>query len=171
MPLEEVAFVVCTALDNAGVTAVLTGGSAATIYAPEAYQSRDLDFVLDWLGGDGGGIALASLGYEVHQGSYRHLQNPYTIDFPRGPLAVGNEEIEAWKTLRKGELLLHIISPADSVRDRLAAYFHWRDEIGFQTAVAVARAQKVDVKRIEPWMRSEGTADKCDRFLRACAGK
>lgn len=35
-----------TALTEAGVTAVLTGGSAATFYAPHAYQSGDLDFVV-----------------------------------------------------------------------------------------------------------------------------
>lgn len=44
-PLFEVAMAVCSALDRAGITAVLTGGSAATYYAPEAYQSSDIDFV------------------------------------------------------------------------------------------------------------------------------
>ncbi len=28
------------------IRAALTGGSAATFYAPDAYQSRDLDFVI-----------------------------------------------------------------------------------------------------------------------------
>ncbi len=44
--LISVAFEVCTALEAAGTTAVLTGGSAATFYAPEAYQSVDIDFVI-----------------------------------------------------------------------------------------------------------------------------
>ena len=44
--LTDVAFAACTALDAAGEVAFLCGGSAATYYAPEAYQSRDLDFVL-----------------------------------------------------------------------------------------------------------------------------
>jgi hypothetical protein len=46
--LVDVAFAVCTALDRDGITAVLTGGSAATFYAPEAYQSEDADFVLSF---------------------------------------------------------------------------------------------------------------------------
>jgi len=37
--LTDVAFAACTALDRAGEVAVLCGGSAATYYAPEAYQS------------------------------------------------------------------------------------------------------------------------------------
>lgn len=44
--LTDVAFAVCTALHRAGYTSVLTGGSAATFYAPTAYQSKDLDFVI-----------------------------------------------------------------------------------------------------------------------------
>ena len=48
--LRELAFIVCTALDRKGATAVLTGGGAATIYSAEAYKSRDLDFVLSFGG-------------------------------------------------------------------------------------------------------------------------
>lgn len=43
--LIDVARAVCTALSEAGMTAVMTGGSAATYYAPDAYQSVDIDFV------------------------------------------------------------------------------------------------------------------------------
>ena len=51
--LVEVAFAVCTALARAGVTAVLSGGGAATFYAPEAIQSYDLDFILEVYPKDG----------------------------------------------------------------------------------------------------------------------
>ena len=44
--LREVAFAVGTALERERVLAVLCGGSAATFYAPDVYQSEDLDFVL-----------------------------------------------------------------------------------------------------------------------------
>lgn len=44
--LDDVAFAACTALDEAGIRAVLTGGSAAVHYAPETMQSYDADFVL-----------------------------------------------------------------------------------------------------------------------------
>src|SRR5690606_901155 len=61
--LTEVAFAVCTALDRAGTKAVLTGGSAATYYAPDAYQSGDLDFVIAFHGADAAEPALLALGY------------------------------------------------------------------------------------------------------------
>jgi hypothetical protein len=34
--MRELAFIVCTALDYAGVKVVLTGGGAATVYVPQA---------------------------------------------------------------------------------------------------------------------------------------
>jgi hypothetical protein len=46
--LIDVAFAVCTALEHGGIRAVLTGGSAATYWAPDVYQSRDADFVLNF---------------------------------------------------------------------------------------------------------------------------
>lgn len=75
----------CTALHHAGFTVVLTGGSAAAFYAPEAYQSKDLDFVIT-LKGTAGEAALRSLGYERKGDFYVHETSPFSLDFPLGPL-------------------------------------------------------------------------------------
>jgi hypothetical protein len=61
--LTDIAFAVCTALERAGFVAVLTGGSAATFYAPDAYQSKDLDFVIT-LRGQAGEEALKAIGFD-----------------------------------------------------------------------------------------------------------
>ena len=90
--LIDVCYAVCTALDNIGTTVVLTGGSAATFYAPAAYQSRDADFVITMRGDASRGIeAMARLGYSQEGSVYVHESNRYTVDFPRGPLAIGEE--------------------------------------------------------------------------------
>ena len=73
--LTEVAFSVCTALHRAGYTVVMTGGSAATFYAPRAYVSDDIDFVIT-LKGTGGEEALKQLGY--------HRKGDYYVMHPRG---------------------------------------------------------------------------------------
>ncbi len=54
-----------------------------------------------------------------------HPDTSYTIDFPRGPLAVGGDYIHETATLKKGDMTLRILSPADCVRDRLAHFYHW----------------------------------------------
>ena len=42
----DIAFEVCSAFHRANISAVLVGGGAAAFYAPEAYETSDLDFVL-----------------------------------------------------------------------------------------------------------------------------
>lgn len=155
--LAEVAFAVCTALDRISITAVLTGGSAATYYAPDAYQSRDLDFIVT-LQAPGGGAELEELGFIERGQVYRHPHTHFTLDFPRGPLAVGDDLITEWRTDRRAGELLHVLSPTDSCRDRLASFLFWNDFSGLEQALGVARAQRrrVDLAKVEAWCRKEG---------------
>jgi hypothetical protein len=168
--LRDVAFAVCTALHRAGVTAVLTGGSAATVYAPDAYQSRDLDFIVEFrsAGADARG-ALIALGYRLVGDHYEHNENSLDLEFPKGPLAVGGDLIREWETLQDGDLLLHIIKPTDCCRDRLAGFLFWNDRGSLDQAVAVARAQRdmMDVGAVESWCESEGHSGKFAEFERA----
>jgi hypothetical protein len=167
--LRDVAFVVCTALHEAGIEAVLTGGSAATVYAPQAYQSRDIDFVVTLQRRESNARdVLASLGYrEVHD-HYEHADNELVLEFPEGPLAVGRELIREWDTLRERGMQLHIIKPTDSCRDRLAGFLFWNDRGSLVQAVAVARARQkdVDLGIIRSWCRTEGKADAFREFER-----
>jgi len=43
--LQELAVIISTALERAGITATLSGGAAVSIYSDNAYLSADLDFV------------------------------------------------------------------------------------------------------------------------------
>jgi hypothetical protein len=166
--LREVAFAVCTALQQVGITAVLTGGSAATVYAEKAYQSRDLDFVLT-SSAPGGAEALAALGYRLVGNTYHHASNPLTLDFPPGPLMVGGELVGAWDTLRVGEELLHILSPTDCCRDRLAGFLFWNDRGSLVQALAVARAERprIELATIRAWCEREGQLEKYAAFATA----
>ncbi len=157
--LTDVAFAACTALDHAGEVAVLCGGSAATYYAPDAYQSRDLDFVLRFAArarvvDD----ALRPLGYiRTPEGFYRHSRIVYTIDFSSGPLAIGSETITSYATERQGELILYVYTPTDVVRDRFMHYWAWGDQSALRVAldVAAACASEIDVAWLEAWTARE----------------
>jgi hypothetical protein len=167
--LRTVAFKVCTAMERASVTAVLTGGSAATVYAPEAYQSQDLDFVLQRAVGPSGKAeeALAELGYAEERGTYVHHSNPLTLDFVPRPIQIGGEIIGDWDTLREDGMILHILSPTDCCRDRLAHFLHWNDRAGLAQAVAVAGNHEVDMDGIRSWCEREGQTRKYREFERA----
>jgi hypothetical protein len=95
--LQDVAFAVCTSLERINVTAVLTGGSAATIWSSENYQSHDCDFVITFEAQSApSGQVLKELGFTLHGQVYRHSASPFTLDFLRTPLSVGNEIITDW---------------------------------------------------------------------------
>lgn len=157
--LTAIAFAVCTALERAGEHAVLCGGSAATFYAPEMYESRDLDFVLHF-----GALtttvdaALAPLGYvRAPEKLYRHPEARYTVEFPQGPLAIGSETISHHATERRDGLVLHVYTPTDVVRDRFMHYWAWGDERALRVALDVAATcwAAIDVASIHAWTERE----------------
>jgi hypothetical protein len=165
-PLDEVAFAVGDALRQAGVDATLTGGSCASIHCGGAYNSLDIDFVLyssvriDALDG-----VLATLGYQRDGRRYVHPTLPYFIEFLPGPVAVGDDATVTPIELRRGHARIQALSPTDSCRDRLAAYYHWDDLGSLDVAVLVALSHRLDLETIRRWSRQEGALQKYDTFL------
>ena len=156
--LIDGAFAVCTAFDAAGFTAVLCGGSAATFYAPDAYMSADNDFVVTVeLSRREISAILAPLGFREEGRIYVHDAVVWSLDFPRGPLAIGRDIVTDWATVRRSEQVLHVISATDSVRDRFMHYWAWNDYSGLVQAVAVAKAQRerVDLDSFRAWTEVE----------------
>lgn len=161
--LEDVCFDVSTALGSNGINGVLTGGSAAAVYAPQAYMSNDADFVLD---PDEPlqqiAVALEPTGFVRHGRSriFVHPDTIYTIDFPRGPLAVGRDYIRDTHVLKRGQRQLRILTRFDCVRDRLSHFYYWKDFTALNAAVAVAaeNPREVDLDRLRSWTEREGAA-------------
>jgi len=166
--LRDVAFTVGTALDRAGIEAVLCGGSAATFYAPDVYQSDDLDFVLTFSGeGEAVVAALTPLGYSFANGMFTHPASHFTVEFPKGPLAIGAETVNRFDTVRDGERVLHVVTATDVVRDRLNKFAAWDDFSALRAAVGVALAADVDLGEIRAFMRREGQGVFRARFEQA----
>lgn len=177
--LVDVAFAVCTALDRAGMIAVLTGGSAATYYATDRYQSLDADFVFQCIPQQGVlDKALLPLGYTLTpSGMYEHPQIRFTVEFPRGPLSIGRSIVTTWATERRGSELLHITSVTDCVRDRFMHFWAWNDRSALETALTVValNGSSFDSSAFLRWTRAEQAADrsyeqeKVDEFMRRLA--
>ena len=110
--LEDVCFEVSTALDRHSITGVLTGGSAATVYAPNVYTSYDADFVLtSYPERQRLEQALAEIGYvpSACPGMYEHLKNGLHVGFSRWPFVRGGRLCSRNHHARKGRS-----SPANS---------------------------------------------------------
>jgi hypothetical protein len=171
--LADVAFAVCTILKESEITGVLTGGSAATFYAPDVYQSRDLDFVITIATARGrkqAGAALIGLGYHLSGQTYIHASNPFTVEFPPGPLAIGDDLVVKWNTVKRRAEILHVLTPTDSVRDRLLwFYLQPTDRSSLRAAIGVAKRKDVDFREIARWSRREGFDVRFQEFEAALA--
>ena len=155
----DVAFAVCTAIHRAGTEAVLVGGGAATFYAPRAYRTDDMDFVVPFSLSPASAQPILALGFEQDppgSGIYRRPDLRWSLEFPQGPLAIGSEVITDWDTHERQGEILHVIRIEDCVRDRLSAGIYWRDPNATRQAALVATGHKIDLEEIEKWCILEG---------------
>jgi hypothetical protein len=175
--LEDVVFRICTALAKRDLQVLLVGGSAATYYAPKAYQSNDADFVavfnVNRVREAEVVATMVELGYQLNGNTFEHTGgSPFTIEFPKGPPMVGGEAIRIFETVERGDEVLYVISPTDCVKDRLAQYYFWNDRTALRAAVAVTSEQqdRVDMSRIKDWSSREGEFEKFADFERLISG-
>jgi len=93
LSVAELAAVVSEALESAGLEAVLSGGGVVTIYSDNEYESLDLDFVTTERMSRIEEV-MTSIGFERASGRhFEHPQSRYLVEFPAGPLSVGDEVI------------------------------------------------------------------------------
>lgn len=78
---------------------------------------------------------------------------------------IGDEQIISFAERKIKSKILRLLTPTDCVKDRLAAYIHWKDMQGLEQAVLVAKAQAVNLKSIEKFCREEGNKEAFDDFL------
>jgi hypothetical protein len=158
--LADVCYAVAGALAGTRIEAVLCGGSAATMYAPQSYFSYDADFVLD---NDDDlntvAAALSTIGLK-REGRSRIFSHPtcrFTVDFPKGPLGIGNEYVRDVSLMQRGGVTLRIVTRTDCIRDRLAHYYYWNDQGALEAAIAVAKVDPKDtnLQLIRDWTERE----------------
>jgi len=91
------------------------------------------------------------------EGKYYVLPDTqYFVEFLSGPLSIGEYPIKDITELEFSTGKLRIISPNESVKDRLASYFHWKDLQSLEQAVLIANKQEINIKNIEDWSIKEG---------------
>ena len=165
MSVEELAGLVCETLANVGVTTTLTGGACVAIWSEGKYVSRDLDFIEE------GPVsrrkvkgALAVIGFKEKDRYFIHPETEFYLEFPTGPLTVGDERVYEVATRHTGAGHLRLLTPTDCVKDRLAAFFYWNDTMAFEQALLVARDQQIDIADLRRWAKAEGQTDKLATF-------
>ncbi|MES2923167.1 MAG: hypothetical protein V4819_16545 [Verrucomicrobiota bacterium] len=156
-------------LEGAGIPTVLVGGAVVAIYSEGLYHSGDLDRVLDRHRRSHVTEALKELGFVPDKSRYfKHPECKHLyVEFPPGPVELGEEYPVSPAEISVEGRILRLLSPTDCVKDRLAAYIHWKLRDSFRQAVLVAKRQKdrIDFKNLAAWCDREGGADSYAELL------
>lgn len=144
-------------LDAQGIDVVLSGGAVVAIYTSGKYVSRDLDLVNRYAATRKDiRRAMEELGFREVGRRFEHAETEFFVEFPPGPLSIGEKHIIKIEQLHLDTGILRLISPTDCVKDRLAWYYHYGDKQCLEQAIMVAKDQQVDVQEIRNWSESEG---------------
>jgi hypothetical protein len=137
--------------------------------APSVYQSEDLDFVLTFGSEDAAAArtALESLGYQLKHAMFFHDVSHFTVEFPAGPLRIGNDSVDDIRTVQRGEESVRIIGPTAVVEDRLLKFAAWDDFSALSAAVGVGRSEEFDLDAVRAFMLREGAGVFAKRFAEA----
>jgi len=165
MTQGELAAYIDSHLREKGIQVVLSGGAAVAVYSGNKYVSKDLDFITRYtIDHDKIESAMRKIGFERKGRYYHHSQTPYYVEFISGPPSIGQDPIEEIYEVEMVTGKIRIISPTDSVKDRLAAYYHWGDRQSLEQAILVARSNPVNIDSVKAWSIREGKEEKFEIF-------
>lgn len=162
--LKELAGYISEELRKRGIDTILVGGACVTIYSENRYQSHDLDYVTYE---DMRKIkkALLELGFTEKTRYFQHEGCQWFVEFVSPPVAIGNEYIRDFNRLETCFGVIKLLHPVDSVKDRLASFYHWNDRQGLEQAINICLEQDIDLAEVEKWSLAEHQPEKYVIFL------
>jgi len=171
MSMEELAAYVCAALEKEGIETVLSGGSCVEIYSHGKYTSDDIDLIDRFNGGHTKiKNVMIKLGFKEYNRYFVHKDTKLFIEFPRGPLGVGDAPVNEIASKEEDTGILKLLTPTDCIKDRLAAYYHWDDPQSLEQAIWVAEQNEFDLSSIERWSMDEKMVEKFKIFMKRIKG-
>ena len=165
--LREVVQAISASLRRHRIEAILTGGACASLHSKGDYLSHDLDYIIrNVVTRTQLEQAMLAVGFARTGAEYRHAEVPFFVEFPKGPLAIGDDDLVEPVEIRVGSVKVWTLSATDSCRDRLSAFYHWNDLQSLRVAAAIARRRPVHLETIRAWSLKEGQAVKFRQFER-----
>jgi len=157
----EIAAYVHEHLRRQGIDVVLSGGSVVSLYSRNLYVSKDVDLInIAFARRSKLRQAMQALGFSEQGRYFRHPHSSHIVEFPNGPLAVGEQPIWDVEEVIFETGALRVLSATDCVKDRLCAFYFWDDQQGLAQAVLVAKNNPVNLEEIERWSQVENHIQK-----------
>lgn len=138
IPITELAAIVAEHLQQQDIDVVLVGGLAVEIYTHNLYLTKDIDMVnTNYRQPQTLHKAMAELGFNKQGRVYVNTTTDITVEFPPGPLSVGDELIRMTTVVPTAHGSIPILRVEDVIKDRLAAFIHWGDRQSLVQATAI----------------------------------
>lgn len=165
MNLAELAAYVQTRLREEEIEVILSGGATVSFYSGNQYVSKDVDLInVRFIKRSKVKAAMEKIGFQEQGRYFSHPDSKFLVEFPDGPLSVGEEPVRKIDEVQLSTGLLRVISPTDCVKDRLCAFYFWNDQQGLAQAILVTKSQNVDLDEIKRWSQVEGKAEEFKIF-------
>ena len=164
----EIAAFVHSHLREQGVDVVLSGGASVSLYSGNKYVSKDLDLInIRFVKRQKIKAVMDELGFQERGRHFVHPDSEFIVEFPDGPLSVGEEPVKKIDEIKLSTGNLRVISPTDCVKDRLAAFYFWGDRQCLAQAVMVTADNRINLKELERWSKAEGKLKEFQTFKEA----
>lgn len=163
--IEEFWKYIASNLSQRGISTVLVGGAAVSVYTNGAYISGDLDLIVTSGVPKSLGVVMAKMGFNKEGRYFIHPEcSRFFVEFPSGPVAIGDDNHIVLKELVVDNSVIKIFSPTDCIKDRLASYIYFKSRDCLDQALLVALAQPFNIKEIERWCKKEKAGDVLEEF-------
>lgn len=163
---EELWKYVAAHLKAKGIDTVLVGGAVVSIYSEGAYESGDLDLILTNFFVKNLPQVMREIGFEKKGRHFVHPECEHLyVEFPTGPVEIGDDLNITPEEITVDGSKIKILSPTDCVKDRLATYIHFKDRVGLEQALLVARKHPINLENVEKWCKREGAESVYEEFI------
>jgi hypothetical protein len=159
-PIKELAAIVATHLRDHDIEVVLVGGLAVELYSENVYLTKDIDMVdISYAKPRKLHKAMAEIGFEKTGRIFVNPSTEITVEFPSPPISVGDELVTETTTMATPAGDLPILVARDVIKDRIAAYIHWRDKPSLVQALAVIIKYPEEIEAVAAFCEKEGSEE------------
>ena len=165
MTQAELAAYVQSHLQAKGISVILSGGAAVAIYTENKYVSADIDLInVNFVNQKKIVEAMKEIDFSEKNRYFIHPDTKHFVEFPPGPLSVGEEPVKRIIEIKFSTGLLRVISETDCVKDRLAAYYFWNDQQSLAQAILVAKSTRINMSEIKRWSQTTRNLNRFKTF-------
>lgn len=153
---EELWKHVASHLKRNGIDTVLVGGGVVCVYTKGLYRSGDIDLIVySGLMNKDKDLIMEQLGFKRQGKNFFREDCQFSVEFPSGPLGIGEDHNIVPSERDHDGQTIKLLSPTDSVKDRLASYIYYSADECLQQAVMIAKRTPINTDKVRKWCLKE----------------